>query len=83
MDELLKKFEEASIHVKSISSLTNDQLLKIYSLYKQSTVGDNDSEVPTNSFDFVGKAKYEAWDLLKGMSKDQAMKFYIDFVNKL
>lgn len=83
MQELSKEFEQASIRVKSKSSLTNDQLLKVYSLYKQATIGDNDSDMPSNPFDFVGKAKYEAWDLLKGMTKEEAMKTYIDFVNTL
>lgn len=83
MQELSKEFEEASIRVKSKSSLTNDQLLKIYSLYKQGTVGDNNSDMPSNPFDFVGKAKYEAWDLLRGTSREEAMRSYIDFVNSL
>ncbi|KAK6020160.1 hypothetical protein OSTOST_14192 [Ostertagia ostertagi] len=28
-------------------------------------------------FDFVGKAKYEAWDALRGTTKDAAMEAYI------
>ncbi|HTF81338.1 MAG TPA: acyl-CoA-binding protein, partial [Cytophagales bacterium] len=76
MEELSKRFEEATIQVKSKSSLSNDQLLKLYSLYKQSTIGDNNSEPPSNPFDFVGKAKYEAWEQLRGIAKTEAMQSY-------
>lgn len=61
---------------------SNDTLLQLYSLYKQSTEGDNNSESP-NMFDFVAKAKYEAWMSQKGKSKEQAMKEYIELVEKL
>jgi acyl-CoA-binding protein len=31
----------------------------------------------------VGKAKYEAWAALKGKSRDEAMREYIELVRKL
>jgi acyl-CoA-binding protein len=31
----------------------------------------------------VGRAKYDAWDALKGTSKDDAMQQYIDLINEL
>jgi len=34
-------------------------------------------------FDFVGAAKYDAWEKQKGLSKDEAKQHYIDLVNKL
>lgn len=67
---------------KFTSKPSNDELLKIYSHYKQATVGDNEEERPTG-FDFVAAAKYNAWLSLKGKTKEEAESEYIDLVNKL
>jgi diazepam-binding inhibitor (GABA receptor modulator, acyl-CoA-binding protein) len=81
---LLETFEKAVADSKSLSSKpSNETLLQLYSLYKQGTEGDNKSEPPANPFDFVAKAKYEAWSEQSGKSKEQAMQDYIDLVNKL
>ena len=61
---------------------SNETLLNLYSLYKQATEGDVNGETP-NMFDFVAKAKYEAWSSLKGKPKETAMQEYIDLVQKL
>lgn len=61
---------------------SNEVLLKLYGLYKQGSLGDIDLEKP-GVFDFVAKAKYNAWEQLKGMSKADAMQQYIDLVNSL
>ena len=61
----------------------NDVLLKLYASYKQSTIGDVNIEAPDSPFDFVAKAKYAAWEALKGTSKEAAMQDYIDLVTKL
>ena len=61
----------------------NDTLLKLYSLYKQGTEGDVNTDPPANPFDFVNKAKYNAWSELKGLTKESAMQQYIDLVTKL
>lgn len=81
---LLETFEKAVADSKSLSSKpSNETLLQLYSLYKQGTEGDNHAEPPANPFDFVAKAKYEAWTEQSGKSKEQAMQDYIDLVNKL
>ena len=82
--ELVELFEKAVGDSKSLSEKpSNETLLQLYSLYKQATEGDNTSEPPANPFDFVAKAKYEAWSEQAGKTKDQAMKEYIDLINKL
>ena len=82
--ELNEQFEEAAANSKTLSQKPdNDTLLMLYSLYKQGKEGDVAGETPTNPFDFVAKAKYSAWEKLKGKSKDAAMQEYIDLVNKL
>ena len=61
---------------------SNETLLNLYSLYKQATEGDVNGDSP-NMFDFVAKAKYEAWASLQGKPKETAMQEYIDLVRKL
>ncbi len=82
--ELQQLFEQAAINSKTLSSKPdNETLLQLYSLYKQATEGDNNGEAPSNPFDFVAKAKYTAWEELKGTAKEAAMQQYVDLVNKL
>ncbi|MGK2864774.1 MAG: acyl-CoA-binding protein [Chitinophagaceae bacterium] len=82
--ELKEKFELAVKESKELSSKPdNDSLLKLYSLYKQGTEGDISTEQPSNPFDFVNKAKYEAWASLKGKSVETAMQEYIDLIDLL
>lgn len=82
--DLKQQFEKAAADSKDLSDRpSNDTLLLLYSLYKQSTEGDVNVDPPSNPFDFVSKAKYEAWAGLKGKTKDAAMQEYIDLVNKL
>jgi diazepam-binding inhibitor (GABA receptor modulating acyl-CoA-binding protein) len=61
---------------------TNEELLKLYALYKQGDEGDVKGERP-GGFDFKAIAKYNAWEELKGKSSEEAMKEYIDLVTKL
>lgn len=82
--ELKEQFEQAAVESKELSEKpSNETLLQLYSLYKQSTEGDVNIEPPSNPFDFVSKAKYEAWLSLKGTTKETAMNNYITLVNNL
>jgi acyl-CoA-binding protein len=82
--DLQQQFELAVAASKTLSQKPdNHTLLQLYSLYKQATEGDNQKEPPANPFDFVNKAKHDAWALLKGKTRDAAMQEYIDLVNKL
>jgi acyl-CoA-binding protein len=82
--ELLAQFEQAVEESKSLSERpSNETLLQLYSLYKQSTEGDNETDPPSNPFDFVAKAKYESWKGMKGKTKEAAMYEYVDLVGKL
>ncbi len=77
-------FERAVSDSESLSERpSNDSLLQLYSLYKQATDGDVNTDPPANPFDFVAKAKYEAWAALKGRPREAAMLDYTDLVNKL
>lgn len=82
--EIKDQFETAVKESKSLSEKpSNDTLLQLYSLYKQATEGDNSAEPPSNPFDFVAKAKYEAWSGISGKTREQAMQEYVSLVTKL
>jgi diazepam-binding inhibitor (GABA receptor modulating acyl-CoA-binding protein) len=61
---------------------SNEDLLKLYALFKQAEEGDVSGEKP-GGFDFKAIAKYNAWEELKGKSNEEAMKEYIALVDKL
>lgn len=61
---------------------SNDELLKLYSLYKQATEGDVTGERP-GGFDFVAAAKFNAWNSLKGKTKTEAENEYVTLVQNL
>jgi acyl-CoA-binding protein len=83
MSDLKAQFEEAVANSKSLSQKPdNNTLLKIYSLYKQSTAGDVQGSRPGFT-DFVGRAKFDAWSKLKGTPQDEAMQQYVDVINRL
>ena len=70
--ELRQQFDQAVSDSKSLSDRPSQgTLLQLYSLYKQASEGDINVEPPANPFDFVAKAKYEAWQSLKGKSRDE------------
>jgi acyl-CoA-binding protein len=60
----------------------NDELLELYSLYKQSTVGDVTGSRP-GMLDFKGRAKWDSWSTRRGMTKDAAKQAYVDLVARL
>lgn len=76
-------FQTAQIRVKQLTRTPPpNQLLELYSLYKQATAGDVSGPKP-GMLDFKGKAKYEAWAGRKGTSKEAAMKKYVELVQAL
>lgn len=82
--ELKTQFEAAVAESKTLSQKPdNATLLSLYSLYKQASEGDVTGDGPANMFDFVAKAKYNAWEAQKGKSKEAAMQEYIDIIKKL
>ncbi|MDZ4806972.1 MAG: acyl-CoA-binding protein [Bacteroidota bacterium] len=82
--ELKEQFEQAAAESKNLSQKpSNETLLQLYSLYKQGSIGDVNTEPPSNPFDFVAKAKHEAWAALKGKSTDDAMIEYAELIQKL
>ncbi|MFT4061745.1 MAG: acyl-CoA-binding protein [Edaphocola sp.] len=84
MENIAAQFEHAATDSKALASKPdNDTLLQLYSLYKQATLGDAPADGGYGMFDFVAKAKHEAWKALQGLGKDEAMQQYVELVNKL
>ena len=83
MTDLQSRFDQAIADSKSLPEKPDNMtLLKIYALYKQASRGDADGERPGLT-DMVGRAKWDAWNGLKGKSADAAMQEYIDLVDSL
>jgi len=83
MADLEANFKQAAEDVKALTkSPTNEEKLQVYSLFKQGTIGDCNTERP-GMFDMTGKAKWDAWNGIKGKSKDAAMTEYIAVVKEL
>lgn len=82
--DLKTQFETAVAESKQLAEKpSNDILLQLYSLFKQATEGDASGDPPSNPFDIVNRAKYEAWSSQKGKTSDEAMKEYVDLVARL
>ncbi|XP_028249594.1 acyl-CoA-binding protein-like [Parambassis ranga] len=83
MADVQAKFDAAAAEVKQLKAKpTDEEMLQVYSLFKQATVGDVNTARP-GMLDFTGKAKWDAWEKEKGKSKEDAMNEYIALVDKL
>ncbi|WP_375479075.1 acyl-CoA-binding protein [uncultured Jatrophihabitans sp.] len=84
MADLDAQFAQAQADVKTLTSKpSNDDLLTLYALFKQSTAGEASGAKKPGRFDLVGKAKYEAWTQVAGTSADEAKTRYIAEVDRL
>ncbi len=83
MAGMRKKFDAA---VRDVRSLPNEpgtaELLELYALYKQATVGDVSGARP-GAFDVRARAKHDAWAKAKGLSTEDAMARYVALVARL
>ncbi len=83
MSDLATRFEQAVADSKKLPERPdNATLLKLYALFKQSTDGDVDGKRPGFT-DMIGRAKWDAWNEIKGTSKDDAMQQYVSLIEDL
>jgi acyl-CoA-binding protein len=78
--------EELDEAVKRVNALktapgTSD-MLALYALYKQATVGDATGSRP-GMFDVKGRAKFDAWSEKKGTTKEAAADQYLALAKRL
>jgi acyl-CoA-binding protein len=83
MADLKKAFEKAVADSKNLAERPdNATLLKIYALYKQASAGDVEGKRPGFT-DMIGRAKWDAWNELKGTAAEAAMQQYVDLIESL
>ena len=83
MTQLKARFAQAVTDGKQLPDKPDNMtLLKIYALYKQASAGDVDGKRPGFT-DMVGRAKWDAWNGLKGMAAEAAMQDYVDLIESL
>ena len=83
MADLQADFDAAVANSKKLAQRPdNTTLLKIYGLYKQATTGDVTEKKPGFG-DMVGRAKWDAWNGLKGTSGEDAKKQYVELIQSL
>ncbi len=81
--DIAAAFADAQQRVKGLTKRpSNEELLKLYSLFKQANDGDASGKRP-GMFDLKGRAKYDAWAKLKGTGKDDAAQNYVDLVDNM
>jgi acyl-CoA-binding protein len=83
MANLDEKFAAAQADVKKLTKRPDDaDMLRLYALFKQGSAGDASGDRP-GAFDFVNRAKYDAWAKLKGTASDKAKEDYVKLVERL
>ena len=81
--DLKQQFDSAVARSRELPSRpSNEDLLRLYALFKQATEGDVSGERP-GGFDFKAIAKYDAWEEVSGKSKEDAMREYVELVARL
>ncbi len=83
MSDLRSQFVQAQQDVTNLLERPdNSTMLKLYALFKQATQGDVTGDEPS-SFDFVRRAKFDAWSAIKGTSAEESMRQYVELVASL
>ncbi|HLU65388.1 MAG TPA: acyl-CoA-binding protein [Kofleriaceae bacterium] len=79
---LADDFQAAVERVNQLAAAPpTDVQLELYGLFKQATAGDVTGSRP-GMLDVRGRAKYDAWASRKGMSRDDAMRAYIEAASR-
>jgi len=84
MSDLQQRFEQMVGAVREATvnfAPNNAQKLKLYAFYKQALEGDVQGECPS-VINMVERAKWQAWNAIKGMTKDKAMESYLNVFNE-
>ena len=82
-DENDELFTKATQHVqRTHDQLLPNDLLELYGLYKQATVGKCNTPKPS-MFSMQGRAKWSAWNDLGDMTSDKAKELYIEKLKEL
>ncbi len=78
-----EEFEAAAERVQKLPKTpSNDEMLELYGLFKQASVGDVSGKRP-GMLKVRDRAKFDAWSGRKGMSADDARDAYVALVARL
>ena len=81
--DIKTQYEDALVRVRELQSTPGSEAqLRLYSLYKQASAGDCGASRP-GPMDFMARARWESWNGLKGMSNQEAMELYVEYVRSL
>jgi diazepam-binding inhibitor (GABA receptor modulator, acyl-CoA-binding protein) len=83
MPDIDQKFEAAALDIQQLTRRPDDEdMLRLYALYKQGTEGDVKGERP-GAFSLKDRAKYDAWARVKGIDSTKAREQYVKLVERL
>jgi len=83
----MSEFEKAAKYVQNMPKggpvqPTTEQRLELYKYFKQAKEGDNTTPHP-GMLALEAKSKWNAWDSVKGTSKEEAEKRYVAALDKI
>jgi diazepam-binding inhibitor (GABA receptor modulator, acyl-CoA-binding protein) len=84
----MNRFERYVEHVDNFKKsdsppvISDAMKLKLYGLYKQSTIGDINVPQP-GIFNMTDRAKWNAWHEFSGLTRSSAQKMYINTVKEI
>lgn len=82
-EKLKRSFENAIEEIKKLDYMSDTDKEFFYARYKQVTVGDNPEKESPSFFNFMGRAKWNAWNTCLGMSANQAATEYVKRASEL
>jgi len=80
--DLLSDFQQATRRARTLPSQPREIELELHGLYRQATLGDVSGSRPA-VFEVEGRARFDAWNRRRGMSRTDAMRAYVELVGKL
>jgi len=85
-EEIISQFNKirnkVNDHKNNNYQISNEVKASLYKYYKQSTCGDCNTSQPW-IYETLNRAKWDAWNSVRGMSKIEAMSAYIDFYDTI
>lgn len=83
MPDLKTRFAKAQQEVNNLAARPdNETLLKLCAFHKRATEGDATGEGP-GGFDFVRRAKFDAWSAVEGTTPEESMRRSIALAKSL
>lgn len=83
MSTIKAQFDLTSETVKLCKSVSDEEKLSLYGLYKQINDGDCKKSEPSKLFNYTENLKWNAWNKNKGMTKEEAMKKYVNIATSV